>query len=91
MLTNEDLSDEGKLEEEKLTDEDNSNLIQEDAYFLRNQTIKLPLELNARCLLDPWTISCHCCQQRVKMTSHLCCRPCQREIKVSHQLQKFPF
>ena len=33
MLTNEDLSDEGKLEEEKLTDEDNSNLIQEDAYF----------------------------------------------------------
>ena len=33
LLTNEDLSDEGKLEEEKLTDEDNSNLIQEDAYF----------------------------------------------------------
>ena len=33
MLTNEDLSDKGKLEEEKLTDEDNSTLIQEDAYF----------------------------------------------------------
>ena len=33
MLTNEDLSDKGKLEEEKLMDEDNSNLIQEDAYF----------------------------------------------------------
>ena len=33
LLSNEDLSDEGKLEEEKLTDEDNSNLIQEDVYF----------------------------------------------------------
>ena len=33
LLTNEDLSDEGKLEEEKLTDKDNSNLIQEDAYI----------------------------------------------------------
>ena len=33
LLTNEDLSDKGKLEEEKLTDEDNSNLIQEDTYF----------------------------------------------------------
>ena len=33
LPTNEDLSDEGKLEGEKLTDEDNSNLIQEDAYF----------------------------------------------------------
>ena len=33
LLTNENLSDKGKLEEEKLTDKDNSILIQEDAYF----------------------------------------------------------
>ena len=33
LLTTENLSDKGKLEEEKLTDKDNSILIQEDAYF----------------------------------------------------------
>ena len=92
LLTNEDLSDEGKLEEEKLTDKDNSNLIQEDAYFSEESDNTITIGFNTRCLLDPRTISCHCHrQQRVMMTLQLCRRPCEREIKASHLLQKFLF